>query len=145
MIIHFTQLVFINKFHLIITFFIFRLMQQMYFFHKNGKTIDLYYPTIWLASIDYYPWNGYTWYGGRTPSSRMPKKSRFKLWQYQIIMYGCIKIKRFSTWSSKYGYYNVNTWLTFYGNLNWKSPSCKITLSLTHAKNVVISKIMYKL
>ena len=96
-----------NSTHLNFTYFIFRHMQLTYFFLKNGKTIDLFCPTIWRESIDYCPLNGYIWYGDPILSSRMPKKSHFKRWQYQIIMYGCTKIKQFSTWSSKYEYFHL--------------------------------------
>ena len=96
-----------NNTNLNFTYFIFRHMQLTYFFHKNGKTIDLFCPTIWRESIDYCPLNGYTWYGDPILSSRMPKKSHFKRWQYQIIMYGCTKIKQFSTWSSKYEHFHL--------------------------------------
>ena len=73
----------------------------MYFSPKAGETIVFDYLITWPSNTGCYPSNGWTKFGGRTPSSRTPKTSLSKPWPSPITTSGFGKTRPSSTWSSK--------------------------------------------
>ena len=83
-------------------YFFFRHTLAMCSLLKVGRTIGSDYPTTWPPNIDFYPSNGWQKFGGRIPSSKMPRVWPSRLWPFPIIIFGFGKTKPFYIWSSKW-------------------------------------------